>query len=935
MDSTVYPEGAVNTPPWVQFEELLDHLTTALLVVDGGAIVYANAAAAGIVGCRLASELRGAPLEAVFPPERYPQIREACETVCNRGVPAVHLTGITYTGGRHERYIDVHVARLRMNAHCAVVLLLYDPSQLTSALYRSQQAEKRLADLISTLPGVVWEYDRQKRAFTLISDYARVLTGYQTERFLQDPQFFFQQIHPDDLKQFQPLWDHLKQTHQPCTWRFRLRSEEYPDGWRWMQAEIVPVLDESGELAAVRGVSYDVHREVETQRLLERHTQQLEALIHFSSRFVEVQTEEEVVRVLRELMRWTLDFEYIAVYLRRQNGVVEKAQVVGDTVVWESMELELVEDVTRLRDVLLGRIPYFVSQDALRDVSDIERALWLQLLGSADRVFSNAVVPIRGRTQVLGALAVDRRDTGEPITESELSMLLTIGRYTGLALDNVRLMQELRVAEERLRHLVQNLPVTVWELNLGTRKLEFVSEYVEQWLGYSPDEWQVNPALYRSVVHPEDMELFQRVINPDSSSTPQPVEIRLRDKQGRWHWCRILWTVAQEEGPAPLVRGVTTDITAQKQAEQQQLHLMRLRSLGEIASGVAHNFNNLLMGILGNAELLQAALQHDPELQRRAEIIAQLAHDASAIVQRMQGFYKMQSPARREKLRLQKLLEDVIESTRPVWHDVAGRRGAEIQVNLVVEADPVVEANRSELLEVFTNLIINACDAMPHGGTITLSLREQDGRAVIDVADTGIGMTPEVKERCFDAFFTTKGDEGSGLGLSVSYQIIARHSGQITVWSEVGQGTVFTVQLPVAKEGETVKQEPPQPLPSDALRILMVDDDEAVRIAIQHLLEADGHRVTATPDAHSALAEFQRERYDLVILDLGMPHLDGLSLARQMKQKAPSIPIILLTGWGDQLREDKPGEVDMVLAKPVRRAALRAALTQLVRRREA
>ncbi|MGC8784919.1 MAG: GAF domain-containing sensor histidine kinase [Armatimonadota bacterium] len=318
---------------------------------------------------------------------------------------------------------------------------------------------------------------------------------------------------------------------------------------------------------AVRGVSCGIHREGETQSLLNRRTQQLEALIHFSSRFVEVQTEEEVVCVLRELMRQTLDFEYVAVYLRRQNGLIEKAQMVGDRVVWESMELELVEDVTRLRDVLLGRIPHFVSQDALRDVSDIERDLWVRLLGSTDRVFSNAVVPIRGRTQVLGALAVDRRDTGEPITDSELSMLLTIGRYTGLALDNVRLMQDLRVAEERLRHLVQNLPVTVWEL----------------------------------------------------------------------------------KGRAPVVRGVTTDIA---------------------------------------------------------------------------------------------------------------------------ETDPVVEANRSELHEVFTNLVINACDAMPHGGTITLTLREQNGHALVDVADTGVGMTPEVREHCFDAFFTTKGEGGSGLGLPVRRAVL-------------------------------------------------------------------------------------------------------------------------------------------------------------------
>lgn len=917
--------------PWVQYSELLDHLTTALLVLDNDVVAYANAAAARITGRKSASELVGLRLSSVFASDLYVPVRQACESLCHQDLPAIHLTGVTCSEGHRRRFLDIHVARLRLGSRCAIVLLLYDQTPLTSALHRSREAEKRLADLISTLPGVVWEYDRRKRGFTLISDYARVLTGYQTERFLQDPDLFFQQVHPEDLRQFQLLWERLKQTYQPCTWRFRLRSEQLSDGWRWMQAEIVPVCDEWGDLVAVRGVAYDIHHEVQTQRLLERHTQQLEALIHFSSRFVEVQTEEEVVRVLRELMCWTLDFEYIAVYLRRHNGVVEKAQVIEDRVVWESMEVELVADVTRLRDVLLGRIPYFVSQDALRDVSDIERALWAQILGSADRVFSNAVVPIRGRTQVLGALAVDRRDTGEPITESELSMLLTIGRYVGLALDNVRLMHQRQVAEERLRHLVQNLPVTVWELNLATRRLEFVSEYVEQWLGYTPEEWQANPGMYRSVVHPEDVETFERVIRSDLSSPPQPVEVRLRDKQGRWHWCRILWSVEQEDGRDPLVRGVTTDITEQKQAEQQQLHLMRLRSLGEIASGVAHNFNNLLMGILGNAELLQTALQHDPELQRRAEMIAQLAHDASAIVKRMQGFYKLQPPTRRERVRLRTLLEDVVESTRPVWHDLAGRRGAEIQVHLVAEGDPVVNANRSELHEVFTNLIINACDAMPAGGTITLRLGEQGGRAVVEVADTGIGMSPEVKERCFDAFFTTKGEYGSGLGLSVSYQIVARHSGQITVWSEVGKGTVFTVYLPMATESERVTGDSPQPVSSSHLRILTVDDDEAVSTAIKHLLEADGHRVTAVSDAESALAQFQPDRYDLVILDLGMPHLDGLSLARRLKDLSPSIPIILLTGWGDQLREDKPPEVDLVLAKPVRRATLRTALWQLVR----
>lgn len=802
------------------------------------------------------------------------------------------------------------------------------------ALRRAQEAEKRLADLISTIPGVVWEFDRRKQAFTLISDYARVLTCQQVDKFLENPQLFLQQIHPDDFEQFNHLWEVMKKTRESTTWLFRLRSPGHSEGWRWMRSEIVPVVGEGGEVVAARGVTYDIHHEVQTRQLLQRHTQQLEALIDFSSRFVEAQTEDEVLIALCELINSTLDFKYLAIYLKRRDGVFEKALVGKTSVGWEKVELPLSGAYTRLREVLEGVSPHFISQNALQDVSRHERQVWQRILGAEARVFSNAVVPIRGRTQVLGAMAVDRRDTAEPITDAELSMLLTIGRYAGLALDNVRLLHEWQVAEERLRHLVQNLPVTVWELNLETRQLEFVSEYVEKWLGYSPEEWRADPWLYRTIVHPEDVTVFEKVISADSGTVTQPLEVRLRDRWNKWHWCRILWTITSDEEGVRRIRGVTTDITTQKMAEQQQLHLMRLRSLGEIASGVAHNFNNILMGIMGNAELLQTSLQYDPELRRRVEIITQLAHDASAIVRRMQGFYKLQPPTQRERMNLRVLIEDVVESTRPVWSDLAARRGASITVQLIADADPVVNANRSELHEVFTNLIINACDAMPMGGSITVKLSQQDGQAVVEVADTGVGMTPEVREQCFDAFFTTKGENGSGLGLSVSYQIIARHSGQVSVCSEVGKGTTFTVRLPIAEVNDVVQHDVRQDVPATNLRILTVEDDEAVRAAIRHLLEADGHQVTDFGDAATALAQFAPNRYDVAILDLGMPHLDGLTLARKLKQISPTLPVIMLTGWGDQLRGDEPRDVDLVLTKPVRRAALRAALLQLAHRQE-
>ncbi len=232
---------------------------------------------------------------------------------------------------------------------------------------------------------------------------------------------------------------------------------------------------------------------------------------------------------------------------------------------------------------------------------------------------------------------------------------------------------------------------------------------------------------------------------------------------------------------------------------------------------------------------------------------------------------------------------------------------------------PPVVGNPAELREVLLNLVFNAIEAMPGGGTLVLSSWAEDSAICLAVKDTGVGIPEEVRSRIFDPFFTTKGPHSSGLGLSVSYGIIRRHGGQITVDSQPGEGTTFTIRLPV--------REPPPPPPGEAaapkpvrrgLRVLVVDDEADVRETLRDLLQAAGHEVYEAESGPEGLAIVEDRQVDLVCTDLGMPSMTGWEVADRIKAKWPEVPIALITGWGARVEAEelKAHGVDFLIAKP-------------------
>jgi signal transduction histidine kinase/CheY-like chemotaxis protein len=372
-------------------------------------------------------------------------------------------------------------------------------------------------------------------------------------------------------------------------------------------------------------------------------------------------------------------------------------------------------------------------------------------------------------------------------------------------------------------------------------------------------------------------------------------------------------------------------IAEQERIREQFSQMEKLSALGELASGVAHDFNNTLAGILGRAQLLQRT--NNPEkIKRGLDIIIKTAEDGAKTVKRIQDFARQRRDHDFELVSVDQILMDASEITRPRWKNCAEASNIHITVNLQIGSNAMVMGDDSELREVLVNMVFNAIDAMPEGGTLTLSTSTVDQSVVIKVIDTGVGMYPEVRSRIFDPFFTTKGKAGLGLGLAVSFGIIRRHGGNIEVDSHYGNGTEFRITLPIATivEGgitvEFANPEPPSSMISDLSsgdenaqpRLLIVDDEDFVRDLLQEILEGEGCDVQLAASGSEALAMFQDFRFDAVCTDVGMPGMSGWELAREIRHLNQQIPIAVITGWGEAVgsNEQKAAGVDWVIAKP-------------------
>ncbi|HYA92154.1 MAG TPA: GAF domain-containing protein [Thermodesulfobacteriota bacterium] len=359
-----------------------------------------------------------------------------------------------------------------------------------------------------------------------------------------------------------------------------------------------------------------------------------------------------------------------------------------------------------------------------------------------------------------------------------------------------------------------------------------------------------------------------------------------------------------------------------KQAQDQIVQAEKLRAMGEMASGVAHDFNNVLAVVLGNIQLLLHQLDRlsPEEVREGLKVIERSSKDGAETIRRIQEFTGVRRDREFVTLSLNEIVMEVVSITQPRWKDQTQKKGIQVGLTTQLGEIPMIMGNPPELREVLTNIVFNAVDAMPKGGEVIITTQPQaEDWVEVRIADTGIGMTEEVIKRVFDPFFTTKGVTNSGLGMSVSYGIIKRHGGEILIESKLGKGTSFVIHLPTGYgEEEAVVKEVAPVKESRQARILVIDDEDSVRDVLSRMLKAKGHQVAVAANGEEGIERFRSEPFDLVFTDLGMPKLSGWDVGKTIKTINPKVPIAMITGWGVELDRQKLSEngIDLSIAKP-------------------
>lgn len=403
--------------------------------------------------------------------------------------------------------------------------------------------------------------------------------------------------------------------------------------------------------------------------------------------------------------------------------------------------------------------------------------------------------------------------------------------------------------------------------------------------------------------------------------------------------------VALAASQARLHRSLQQAYDELSEAQQVVLQQERLRVLGQMASGIAHDINNAISPV---ALYTESLLVNESALSERGRAQLQTVQlaidDVAETVARMRDFYRpSDAGVRRRAVDLNHLVKQVLDLTRARWRDMPQQAGISIDIALDLgELLSPVFVMEGEIRDAVTNLVLNAVDAMPEGGTLTLRTRrvvlaDGDVRVQLEVADTGIGMDAETQRRCLEPFFTTKGQRGSGLGLAMVYGSMQRHGAEITIDSTPGEGTTIRLGFPAHAEPaplDVVAVDPPARL--RALKILLVDDDPLLLRSLSETLAAEGHSVSTAAGGQEGIAVFKAalgaQVFDVVITDLGMPEVDGRTVAAAIKAASPGTPVVMLTGWGRRMQEEGecPPHVDHLLSKPPRLETLRAVFRTVV-----
>jgi two-component system cell cycle sensor histidine kinase/response regulator CckA len=454
-------------------------------------------------------------------------------------------------------------------------------------------------------------------------------------------------------------------------------------------------------------------------------------------------------------------------------------------------------------------------------------------------------------------------------------------------------------AEMRYRNLIESLPVVTYIDHVDDHATNvYTSPQIVEMLGWPLADWDADPHFFEKIINPDDTErVVAEIIHANTTREQFDSEYRLRHREGHDVWVHDQSAIVDDNGEA-FARGFLLDITEQKKLEEQLRQAQKMDALGQFAGGIAHDFNNLLTGIGGYAELAASATEHGTVVSRCLDGIKTAAEEAASLTSRLLAFSRRNVPERR--------LVDLNAIVREAASLLERLVRSDIRVTLALAYPlPAVAADLAQLKQVVLNLALNARDAMPTGGTLTIETTTAGESVILRVRDNGIGMDAATRSRALEPFFTTKPEgEGTGLGLSLVYGVVDGLGGRLSIESAIGLGTIVEIALPATDalpdEPEEIDDEPAAAL--NAERVLVVEDRDVVRDLARDVLEASGFDVVAVAGGREALEEVASgEAFDLLLTDVVMPEMSGPELAVKLRVKRPGLPVLYMSGYTDDV----------------------------------
>jgi len=519
------------------------------------------------------------------------------------------------------------------------------------------------------------------------------------------------------------------------------------------------------------------------------------------------------------------------------------------------------------------------------------------------------LIPLEAEGKTAGSLFARRESAGVFSREDRL-LLEKAASHLARIIENAR-------SEQRYRAVVESALDGVCVIGEDFR-LIYVNDRMASLLAVQKEDL-AGADLLEFLDEKSREFLIERYLNRKNGlKTANRYEINLLTDKGEVRNVEVSSAFIRDHGGNLNEIAFLKDMTERKKLEEQLVQTEKLRAVGVLAGGVAHDFNNALYIILGNTQLLLLTTQ-DKDKVEALKTIERVAKDAAQTVRRLQEFTKNKLRTELSRIEINVIAQEAIEITAPRWRDELQSKGVNIDLSANLREVPPILANAADLREVIVGLIVNAVEAMPAGGKIDISTFEKDGRVCLKIADTGIGIPAEAQKKIFEPFFTTKPYTNSGLGLSMAYGVLKRIDGSIEAASEEGNGASFILSLKPAFQKNKAAGPVLTPTRMNGARILVIDDEEEVRKMMVQGLSLFNYQVETACDGDEGLRLFKEKQFDMVLTDLGMPKISGWEVCKAIKKLNAKTPVGMITGWGMEMDEEMEREsgVDFVISKPL------------------